>query len=70
MARTVIELPWTEIASMGRELEVIAVRYGIKTALTHPTPQGDIVALPVTHDKRQLDMFETGDPSPLPQLDD
>jgi len=70
MAGTVIEIPWTEIVAMGRELEVIAVRYGIKTSLTHPTPQGDIVALPVIQDTRQLDLFDTRDPSPLPQLDD
>jgi hypothetical protein len=70
MASTSIEIPWTEIVAMGRELEAVAARYGIKTALTHPTPQGDIVALPVIPDKRQLDLFDTRDPSPLPQLDD
>ena len=63
-----IELPWTEITDMGRELAVIAARHGIKTALVHPTSQGDIVALPVLPDERQLDLFALRDP--FPQLDD
>ena len=71
MGVNTIEVPWDKLVAAARELEVIAVRYGIKTALTYPTPNGDIVALPVLPDKRQLELqFPIDDPSPLPQLDD
>lgn len=50
-----IEVPWNKLVAAAKELEVIAARHGIKTALTCPVGEHNIVAMPVRPDPNQLE---------------
>lgn len=56
----VIQVPWTKLVAAAKELEYIAVKHGINTALVCPVGEHEIVAMPVVKDQRQQEM-EFGD---------
>jgi hypothetical protein len=64
-----LHVPWTKLVAAAKELEFIAVKQGITTALRCPVGDNVIVAEPTRKDKNQLefDFKRAGD---LPQLDD
>lgn len=55
-----IEIPWTKFVAAARELECVAAKHGIRTALVCPVGDSQIVALPVVKDRKQLEMQLVG----------
>lgn len=61
-----IHVPWTKLVAAAKELEFIAVRYGIHTALSCPAGDNTIIAMPVRPDPNQLTLNL---PEPQPAQD-
>lgn len=61
---TDVHVPWNKLVAAAKELEVIAARYGITSALRCPVGDHMIVAEPVLPSPAQLSFrFEDGVPS-------
>lgn len=61
---TDIHVPWPKLVAAAKELEVIAARHGITTALRCPVGDHVIVAEPVRPDPNQLDLWPAEDVAP------